>query len=365
MAHPDHQSLVARRRPREVWPDSAKGICIVLVVLYHVVDKQYVLLDWQIPGLLVVGWDGFSSLMTPIRMPLFFAISGYFSAAYLARPWPSVVKRRLVPVYSLYVLWLTLHSMLFLIVPSAPTVMVEGVGGYLLALVLGYTSLWYLYALPAYLLIAKLCYRAPRTSLAVAVAVSALSAALNTPSIGNSVSLFRNFVFFLGGVLLTHWMARLARRHGAVRLAAWTGVFVAVSGAHSGGKFFLQERTLAADLGMAVLQLAASVLGVVVGVALVSSLARGWRRPAAVLAWIGRRTLPVYVLHLPLLALANLLLSGTSIPLSVAVVYPVVATVCLVLACVGLSSFITAIGGGWLFEPQSLWRRGRSEEPTK
>ena len=32
---------------RETWPDVAKGVCIVLVVLWHVVTKHYQRVDWD------------------------------------------------------------------------------------------------------------------------------------------------------------------------------------------------------------------------------------------------------------------------------------------------------------------------------
>lgn len=42
---PDH---VAQPQPRdrETWPDVAKGMCIILVVLWHVVTKHYQRVDW-------------------------------------------------------------------------------------------------------------------------------------------------------------------------------------------------------------------------------------------------------------------------------------------------------------------------------
>ena len=106
MAHLDAQNVVTRRKQRQVWPDSVKGICIALVVLLHVVSKHYASLDWPMPSVLAIGWEGISSVMEPIRMPLFFAISGYFSATYLAKPWGYVARKRLIPIFILYVLWL-------------------------------------------------------------------------------------------------------------------------------------------------------------------------------------------------------------------------------------------------------------------
>ena len=70
----------ARPRPRLVWPDLAKGVCILLVVLHHATTKHYV--EVLPAGLAPVGelWAGLSPALKPTRMPLFFVISGWFAS---------------------------------------------------------------------------------------------------------------------------------------------------------------------------------------------------------------------------------------------------------------------------------------------
>ena len=37
-----------RSRERTIWADTAKGMCILLVVLWHVVMKHYLQIDWHV-----------------------------------------------------------------------------------------------------------------------------------------------------------------------------------------------------------------------------------------------------------------------------------------------------------------------------
>jgi fucose 4-O-acetylase-like acetyltransferase len=361
VAHHDVRRVVISKKPRDVWPDATKGICIILVVLVHLVSKHYVALDWDLPVPLALGWKGITSVMEPIRMPLFFAISGYFSVSYFTRPWRSIAEKRVIPVYLLYVLWLIIYSVFFASV-SSPLIADEdhGLVGLFLAFVLGYTGLWYLYALPVYLVLARICALAPRVSLALAAVVSLMSASTIFPEIGNTPSLLRNFFYFLAGALLARYIARMAHQRVTLRVGALTTLFIVVSVAHALGRFATQRGSIPVDLGLAALQMAASVAGVIVGVILISALARTLPGAAVALAWLGQRTLPIYVLHLPLLALMSIVLNGISPPLPVAAIYPAFATIVIVYMCLGVSRVITVAGGGWLFDPTALRRGSRS-----
>src|SRR5690349_20157208 len=79
-----------RTRPapqRTQWADVAKGVCILLVVLWHVIMKHYLEIDWRLrlpsPG----AWGTFGEQLLPLRMPVFFTISDMFAVAAVNRPW--------------------------------------------------------------------------------------------------------------------------------------------------------------------------------------------------------------------------------------------------------------------------------------
>src|SRR5262245_41932545 len=106
--------LLAPARParRLDWADVAKGACIVLVVLWHVIMKHYLRIGWHVSSPLPGAWGRASELLLPLRMPLFFAISGYFGAAAVGRPWRVLGRTKVAKFLYLYVLWLCVHTAL-------------------------------------------------------------------------------------------------------------------------------------------------------------------------------------------------------------------------------------------------------------
>lgn len=334
---------------RVAWADVAKGLCILLVVLHHVTSKH---LPSVLPDSLVLAaWQGLDQALKPVRMPLFFVISGTFAASAIRRPWRAVLGPRVVSSYWLYVVWLSLQAPLFLFVATRiATHRVNGVGEWLLNLVLAGTGLWYLYGLAVYFVAAKALTRLPHTPvLAAAAALSAAASLVPTHGV-NRASLLQCFVYFLVGAYAPALVAQI-RRTGAV------GVLGGVAG---GG-------LLAAVLGWAgaprsLLLLAVSPAVVWVGIQVSMALER--RRPTGpALATLGRRTLPVYVLHMPLIGLGHEAavalgdLPTGPVGVGVALLYPPALTAAVVLACLLLQRCAERYGAPWLFRaPAALTR---------
>jgi threonine dehydratase len=120
--------------PRQRWADVAKGLCIVLVVLWHVTRKDYLQLPLD-PSLPVAGaWGRFSEVLLPVRMPLFFLISGLFAARQLDRPWPRVWSDRVAPLLYLFVLWTLVHTLVLRLAPGFDTAVAHSPGELLVQL---------------------------------------------------------------------------------------------------------------------------------------------------------------------------------------------------------------------------------------
>lgn len=87
---------------RIVWFDVARGISVILVVLFHAsiaanqagIMPRYV---WLI-----------NDLVAPIRMPLFFAISGILGNTTINKSWKELLSKRIILLWYLYVLWSTI-----------------------------------------------------------------------------------------------------------------------------------------------------------------------------------------------------------------------------------------------------------------
>lgn len=79
------------------WPDIAKGLSILGVVILHV--------TLEIPEARGTFMAELNELLHPIRMPLFFLVSGFFSAKILNQTFEQLFKRRLWFFLVPYLLW--------------------------------------------------------------------------------------------------------------------------------------------------------------------------------------------------------------------------------------------------------------------
>jgi len=342
---------------RAAWADVAKGACILLVVLWHVIMKHYLQISWHIPVPLPGLWGTFGNELLPLRMPVFFTISGMFAAAAAQRPWHVVRRSRIAKFYYLYVVWFTVHTLVLSVVPKFDTLAARNVLDVLEQLTITPTNLWYLIALAWYFIVAKLTRRLPAgVVLGAAFLLSAIASAGLLASPGNRGQLYQNLLFFLAGLRLKPWVERLAA-------AATNRMLILGALGYLGVMALIQ--VLGAKQWFGVWPVA-SGLAVLIGVLAAAQLQR-WRRPAALLENLGRRTLPIYVMHMPLLALLHLALLrpfsalGSSAQLLLAAVLPVALTALLVWICLTLHRGLQAAGAKWLFDLPGA-RRAKSDD---
>ena len=323
---------------RERWIDVAKGLSILLVVLHHAVVKN---LPMEAPEALagvVGGWDVVTTALKPVRMPLFFVLSGFVASRAVHRPWAQVRRRALTPYYT-YVVWLLLLGAFFSVERLLPMNRTQDLGELGIDLVWASTGTWFLYALAVYFLLARLLSALPAAwVLAGAVTLSVVSSELGIQE-WNRFSVLFHFTYFALGALAPQVIRRMAER-APVPLPVLAGAYV-------GFTVLLWQL----DLPTGVYLLLASALGVPLGVRSAVVLART-DRPAQLLAWIGRRTLPVYVMHTAVLAtLLHLppvldLESGSALR---GVLHPVVVSGIAVLVSLGAHAVLLRLGATWLF----------------
>ncbi len=340
------------------WADVAKGGCILLVVLHHVVGKHLVAVVPDDLAVVAVAWSGVSGALRPVRMPLFFVLSGLFASRAVHRPWTSVARRVTNPAY-VYAVWLVLLGLFFTWEQDLVTNRTQDLGELAVDLLLASTALWFLYALAVYFLVVRLTRRVPTYALVAVSGVVALGAAALPIEEANRVSLLVHLVYFVVGARCPGVVTGLAGLR--VRRLLPVGVLVLLVG--SGALALL-------DLPSPVRVVLLSVVGVPVGVWVAAALVRvaPAARVADALAWTGRRTLPVYVLHLPVLgALHHVLVvpgaSGASTlsrtaAVLVAVAYPLAVTAVVVVASLAVHRVLVLLGLGVLFELPRL-PRGR------
>ncbi|WP_422041038.1 acyltransferase family protein [Roseibium sp.] len=145
------------RSARVDWVDTAKGICIIFVVMMHSVLGVEAAAGEN-------GWmHAVVAFAAPFRMPDFFLISGLFLANVITRDWKLYLDRKVVHFAYFYVLWMTIQFAV-----KAPVFVGDmGTAGalefYFLSFVQPFGTLWFIYMLPVFFVVCKLAhdYRVP------------------------------------------------------------------------------------------------------------------------------------------------------------------------------------------------------------
>ncbi|HIW96644.1 MAG TPA: acyltransferase family protein [Candidatus Corynebacterium gallistercoris] len=273
-------------RARVDWADSAKGLSIIGVCLMHVVTA--------IPEGTETSLGELSSFLDPLRMPLFFLVSGLFSHRILQRTLGDLWYRRLWYLLVPYLIFTPVQAAirLDLVGNLTPESLIK-------AIVLGDPGLWFLYALMLYNVFAWVLRNEPPW---LALLVSFLPMSIGAVAGLMEMQSFRQALvwapmFFLG----------LHYREFFFRLAGKAYSFVPVVGfaaLYGIAEFLIREanRTLFSEWSSTIAavtvatgflrSLAALPFGIIVAVWLCHT-------PVVsnVVGFIGRNTLPIYVSH--------------------------------------------------------------------
>ena len=201
------------------WVDYAKGICIVMVVMMH-----------SVLGVeLAAGQTGFMhplvAFAKPFRMPDFFLISGLFLSVVIDRDWRTYLDRKVVHFAYFYVLWVTIQFGF-----KAPSFAAETgwthVGFmYLESFIEPFGTLWFIYLLPVFFVVAKVTRRMPPLMIWGVAALFEMAHIATGWTVIDEFS--ARFVYFYSGYLFAHHVFALSDRARArpalalAGLAAW------------------------------------------------------------------------------------------------------------------------------------------------
>lgn len=168
----------------------------------------------------------------------------------------------------------------------------------------GASSIWYLYALALYLTLGKWTHRYP-VAIIVGCLVGHLLVANNVIELTwGAASVLRNAIYFMlgcwGGA---RWVEPCAQMRPAT--------FTLLGFGYVGG-WFLRSRDVP-DLGLAGLGLSILSIALLIRLCAFAQQKGKWRG----LRWLGRNTLPIYVIHRPLVEVIAIVLVPTLAGLSV------------------------------------------------
>jgi uncharacterized membrane protein YcfT len=339
---------------RYLWVDAAKGICMALVVLRHF----SLWFEGEINGGSAAIWWTVSEFLSPLRMPLFFFLSGFLAVRALSRPLRSS-QARTIGLYVIYALWTFLFlSRLF--IPAARGGGDAPTAGELAVSLILPTSFWYLWALPAFFLLAwglqKVLGRHMAWALVPLAVLSIAGQSIEDATLGVLTdpmdalklgSVAENAVWFVLGVVgRPLWLAAMERA-SALRLAggvvgyAAVYSFLAATDLLGPGKFVLAVIALWVSLNaLALLDMRAPVL--------------------RAFGAVGRVTLPVYIFHIfAISAISGVVgivgldrVLGENAQLWGAIVPPV-AAILVIIACRLVGGWVLASRLRWLLEPRA------------
>jgi uncharacterized membrane protein YcfT len=187
---------------RVAWVDYAKGFCIIMVVMMHStlgVEKAADATGWM--GIVV-------AFAKPFRMPDFFMISGLFLARVIDRDWRTYLDKKVFHFAYFYALWLTIQFAF-----KAPEIAggggpVEVARAYALAFIDPFGTIWFIYLLPIFFVLAKATRRLPWQPIWIAGALLQM-ANVNTGWVIPDEFALR-FVYFYSGYIFAPHIFRYA-----------------------------------------------------------------------------------------------------------------------------------------------------------
>ncbi len=319
----------ARATGRVTWIDGARGIAIILVVLFHAGM-------FTVPtGLASPWWEPLNLVFALMRMPLFFLVAGMLAVGAVQRSWPALWRTRLAVLVWVFVVWTVLRFAYYQVVPEPIDLNQSSWLDFVLSVVRPSNGLWFLFALALFLVAAKALHGRVNRWIVLAVAAVASSIAHGGVTFGNVTydGIMKYFVFFMLGLYLREPIIRFVHRR---RWPATAALLVA----------FAAAIVLRGATGQFVDALTAVVVGLIAvafGLCLARNLARtpATRPLSRPLEHLGRRTLQIYVTHILLLStFTSLLLPFADTPV-IAALRPVMPVVMSAVA-IALSLVIAA-----------------------
>ncbi|ASP36994.1 acyltransferase family protein [Labrenzia sp. VG12] len=186
------------------WVDTAKGICIIFVVMMHSVLGVEAAAG-------ETGWmHAVVAFAAPFRMPDFFLISGLFLANVIQRDWKLYLDRKVVHFAYFYVLWMTIQFAVKAPVFAGEMGAMGALEFYFLSFIQPFGTLWFIYMLPIFFLVCKIAHdRGVPWQLMLAIAALLQLAPIHTGWL--LVDEFASrFVYFYAGYIFAPQIFRLA-----------------------------------------------------------------------------------------------------------------------------------------------------------
>lgn len=287
-ARTDHCLSQSPAKLRSAWVDTAKGLCIALVVMMH-----STLGVGEAMG--ADGWlHAVVAFAKPFRIPAFFLIAGLFLYRTIDQPWRTYLDRKVLHFAYFYLLWAAIQI-------GLKVGVAEGVSPalhlFVQSLIEPFGTLWFIYLLPVFFIVTKMLHAAPRAAVLLGAALLEM-AHVHTGWLVVDEFCAR-FVWFYAGYWMADYIFAWADLTRTQKLSALT--FAAGFGLLNGMLVFKGE----ADHGGVSLFLGA--LGSLSLIAFAAALSE--MRAGRWLIYAGRQSIVIYLaFFLPMIAMRAFLL---------------------------------------------------------
>ncbi len=194
-------------KPRVEWVDYAKGICIILVVMFHTVNHYEAAVGAE-------GWmRAIVDFSKPFRMPDFFLISGLFLSLTINGPLRTYIDRKVIHFAYFYLMWLAITLVLtdHDVLRANP---LEWARLFVWNIIQPVGVLWFVHMLAIFYVVTRLIRNLPKWgvfAVAAAFQIAHQSGWIDTPSYALNRAM-DYYVFFFAGYAASDLIFAIAKR---------------------------------------------------------------------------------------------------------------------------------------------------------
>lgn len=317
--------------------DMLRGLAVVMMVFGHC-------LVWGRYGEIWAPYGALSGALTGVRMPILFIISGMLAAGLRQKSW-TVVAKRFVTLCWVYAIWVSVIVMMGLYLEPDDQMSI-GIVRLAVEIVTPQTVMWFIWSLAIYSVVLYVTRQLPAMWIAAgAVAMSFLGYAIALQPFSYE-NFFRYAGFFFVGAMFRDRLMGFATRDFSWRLAAvMLGVLVPLH---------LVASPVEAAWGWDVLAVPERFL--ICAIVLQAACLLPLLSISTPLAWLGRKTLPIYVGHLPVLLLARAMIP--SLGTATDIVVPLLLTAIAVGGSLAVERLAVTLGVPWFYARPAWMNRG-------
>ncbi|MGW9112850.1 acyltransferase family protein [Microbacterium sp. NPDC055683] len=318
------------------WLDAARAFSIVAIILLHLNIWVFPPLYEAFPDMAL--WKRVMSFTGAFRLPVLFALSGFLVADRVRAGWSDRRNAlRAWTSYYLYVVWLAVYASLSGLLPGVQPVGVSW-PSFVKQLFAPQTPLWFVMFLAINVVLLTTLHRVhPSIVLTGTAFISWASIRLNFP---DDLAMVERGLYYLFFFALGAYGKQALTYFGSWRGLWWRAPVMVMIAIVAIDTFQNERMSLFGYFGAIVLRDISAILCIV---AVMSALCL-IRPVARVLGFVGSRTLPAYVMHVPLIWL---ILLGRDALMPVFDIYllrisaPVLAVVAIIGASIGLQWILT------------------------